>query len=295
MFVKKGEYDRVRFTVSLGNGTENAQFSANLTDGTIGSLFSTSGINVTSRGFIPIGACWFMFYATVTFGFGFTSLNTKLSILSKTGVLDHLGIANEGIYVWGAKLTNQQLGTYTSVLGTKFYTNTEYNIKTYTIERLIDYIYRALADTLASPSSSAAFYKFYDSVSANYNANTAMTLVRSSLDIIQNQLSDSEYYTTITENNALPVLVQSSSTTSYSSGYTSSGSGSSVTSTLTKFYGDRDIPVGISGELVGSDYIYSTTSDAAAEIQSITLMRQKLLKFIRDLELMVTSPMDHSL
>ena len=279
MFVKKGEYDRVRFTVSLGDGTENAQFSANLTDGTVGSLFSTSGINVFSRGLIPIGAGWFRIYATVTFGFGFTSLNTKLSILSNTGVLDHLGLANNGIYVWGAKLTNQKLGTYTSVLGTKFYTNTEYNIKTYTIERLIDYIYRALADTLASPSSSASFYKFYDStVSANYNANTAMTLVRSSLDIIQNQLSDSEYYTTITENNALPVLVQSSSTTSYSSGYTPSGSGSSVTSTLTKFYGDRDIPVGISGELVGSDYIYSTTSDAAAEIQSLTLNEAKIAK-----------------
>ena len=279
MFVKKGEYDRVRFTVSLGNGTENAQFSANLTDGTIGTLFSTSGINVTSRGMTPIGAGWFRIYATATFGFGFTSFNTKLSILSANGVLDHLGVANNGIYVWGAKLTNQQLGSYTSVLGTTLYTNTEYNIKTYAIERLIDYIYRALSDTLVSPSPSASFAKFYDSnVSANYNANTAMTLVRSSLDIIQNQLTNDEYYTSITENNAIPAIAQSTPTSNYSTGYSSSGTGSSVTSTLTKVYGERNIPVGITAELLQSDYLYSVNTDASAELQKITLNEAKVVK-----------------
>ena len=184
-----------------------------------------------------------------------------------------------GIFAWGAKLTNKPIGTYTSVLGRSFYTNTEYTIKTFTIERLLDYIERALSNNLVSPSTSSSFYKFYDSaVSSNYNVNTAMSLVRYSLEIINEQLGDSEYYTNITENNALPVLVQSSSTTSYSSGYTPSGSGSSVTSTLTKFYGDRDIPVGISGEVVQSDYIYSIDTDTSSEIQKLTLNEAKVVK-----------------
>ena len=253
MFVKKGEYDRVRFTVSLGSGAENAQFSSNLTDGTTGNVFATNGINVSDHGMVPIGSGWFRIYMTVTFGFGFTALNTRLSILNSVGALDHTGIANNGLYVWGAKLTTQPLGTYTSVLGTQFFTNGEYNIKTFAIERLRDFSKRALSDTLVSPSTSATFSKFYDSaVASNYNSDTAMTVIRSSLNIIDNQLSDSEHYTTITENNAISVP--------------------------TKVYGDRDIPVGISGELVQSDYIYSATSDASAEVQRLTLNEAKVVK-----------------
>ena len=65
-------------------------------------------------------------------------------------------------------------------------------------------------------------------------------------------MSDSEHYTTITENNAISVP--------------------------TKVYGDRDIPVGISGELVQSDFIYSATSDASAEIQRLTLNEAKVVQ-----------------
>ncbi|AOV60911.1 virion structural protein [Synechococcus phage S-CAM22] len=275
MFVKKGEYDQIRFTLSLGDGTENAQFSANLTNGTTGSLFSTNGIDVTSSGMIPIGGGWFRIYMTVTFGFGFDALNTRLSILASNGALDHLGLASNGVYVWGAKLTNQQLGSYRSVLGTTFYTSTEYNIKTYAIDRLKDYMSGALSDTLVSPSPTASFAKFYDSSAGNnYDANTAMTLVRSSLNTIRSQLADSEYYTNITENNAIPAVTQTITTTS---GYSSSTSSGAI-STLTKVYGDRDIPVGISGEVVQSDYAYSLTNDVSAEIQQLTLNEAKLAK-----------------
>ena len=148
MFVKKGEYDRVRFTVSLGSGAENAQFSANLTDGTTGSVFTTNGIDVSDRGMVPIGGGWFRIYMTVTLDLDSQHLIQDWSILNSVGALDHTGIANNGLYVWGAKPTTQPLGTYTSVLGTQFFTNGEYNIKTFVIERLRDSTKRALSDTL---------------------------------------------------------------------------------------------------------------------------------------------------
>ena len=87
---------------------------------------------------------------------------------------------------------------------------------------------------------------------AYYNTDTAMTLIGSSLDIISGQLKDNEHYTTIRGNNALP--------------------------TLTKFYGDIVVPVGISGEIVQSDYAYSVTSDVSAEIQQVTLNEAKVAK-----------------
>ena len=191
-------------------------------------------------------------------------------------IYNYLG---SGLFVWGAKLTNQPLGSYTSVLGTVFYNSTEYNIKTYTIERLLDYANRALSNSLLSPSPSASFSSFYDSTAgAKYNTNTAMTIVRSSLNIIGKQLANDEYYTSITENNAIPAIAQSTPTSNYSTGYSSSGTGSSVTSTLTKVYGERNIPVGITAELLQSDYLYSVNTDASAELQKITLNEAKVVK-----------------
>ena len=49
------------------------------------------------------------------------------------GLLDWTGAGGTGLYVWGAKLTTKSLGTYVSVLGTEFYTNAEYNIKTFAL------------------------------------------------------------------------------------------------------------------------------------------------------------------
>ena len=48
--------------------------------------------------------------------------------------------------------------------------------------------------------------------------------------------------------------------------------------TLTKFYGDIVVPVGISGEIVQSDYAYSVKSDVSAEIQQLTLNEAKVAK-----------------
>ena len=252
-FVKQGENNQIRFTVFLDSGTENAQFSVNLNTGVVGNLFATSGVNVSAHGSIPLGDGWYRLYMTVDVGYGFSTLKNKISVLSNTGLLDWTGTAATGVYVWGAKLTTKSLGTYVSVLGTEFYTNSEYNIKTFALDLMRDYVRQALSDTLVSPSPSASFFKFHDSASAAYyNTDTAMSLVESSFDIIAGQLKDNEHYTTITENNALP--------------------------TLTKVYGDRDIPVGITGEIGQADYAYSVTSDVSAEIQQLTLNEAEVAK-----------------
>ena len=252
-FVKQGENNRVRFTVFLDSGTENAHFSVNLNTGEVASLFVTSGVNVSAHGSIPLGDGWYRLYMTVDVGYGFSTLKNRISVLSNTGLLDWTGAGGTGLYLWGAKLTTKSLGTYVSVLGTEFYTNAEYNIKTFALDLLREYMKQALSDTLVNPSPAASFYKFYDGASAAYyNTDTAMALIGSSLDIISGQLKDNEHYTTITGNNALP--------------------------TLTKFYGDIVVPVGISGEIVQSDYAYSVTSDVSAEIQQLTLNEAKVAK-----------------
>ena len=253
MFVKKGEDDRVRFTVLLDTGAEYGHFSVNLTTGVVGSIFSTSGVNVSAHGSIPLGDGWYRLFMTIDIGYGFGSLKNRLSVLSSTGLLDYTGAGGTGVFVWGAKLTTKSLGTYVSVLGTEFYTNAEYNIKTFALDLLRGYVKQALNDTLVSPSPAAGFYKFYDSASAAYyNTDTAMAFVGTSLDIVAGQLKDTEHFTTISENNGL--------------------------STITKVYGDRDIPVGISGEIVQSDYAYSVTLDVSAEIQQLTLNEAKVAK-----------------
>ena len=252
-FAKQGENNRIRFTVFLDSGTENAQFSVNLNTGEVGNLFATSGMNVSAHGSIPLGDGWYRLYMTADVGYGFSTVKNRISVLSDTGLLDWTGAGGTGLYVWGAKLTTKPLGTYVSVLGSEFYTNAEYNIKTFALDLLREYMKQALSDTLVSPSPAASFYKFHDTASAAYyNTDTAMTLIGSSLDIISGQLKDNEHYTTITGNNALP--------------------------TLTKFYGDIVVPVGISGEIVQSDYAYSVTSDVSAEIQQLTLNEAKVAK-----------------
>jgi hypothetical protein len=252
-FAKQGENQQIRFTLFLDSGIENAQFSVNLNTGEVGSLFATSGMNVSAHGSIPLGDGWYRLYMTVDFGYGFSTVKNRISVLSNTGLLDWTGTGGTGLYLWGAKLTTKALGTYVSVLGTEFYTNAEYNIKTFALDLLREYMKQALNNTLVSPSPSASFYPFYDTASAAYyNTDTAMTLIGSSLDIISGQLKDNEHYTTITGNNALP--------------------------TLTKFYGDIVVPVGISGEIVQSDYAYSVTSDVSAEIQQLTLNEAKVAK-----------------
>ena len=158
-----------------------------------------------------------------------------------------------GVFAWGAKLTNQLLATYIAVSGQEFYANAEFNIKKFALDLMQDQVGRALSNELISPSTNASFSKFFDSTSAtNYNADTVNSFVRTSIDIIKEQLKSNIYYTTISENNGLTVAV--------------------------KDFGERDIPVGISGEIIGSDFIYSNDRDLYAEIQTVRLNEAKIAK-----------------
>ena len=179
------------------------------------------------------------------------------SSLANSGSIFIVDIAGgPGVFVWGAKLSNSTLGTYISQSGEEFYANAEFNIKKYSISLIEEYIRQALNNQLASPSANSAFTKFYDSsVAANYNSNSIFGVAKQSLNIITQQLKSSSYYTTISTVNGIP--------------------------TLTKNYGTRDIPVGISGELIGSDFVYATGSSSRAEVQSIIENEGKIVKVFK--------------
>ncbi len=158
-----------------------------------------------------------------------------------------------GVFAWGAKLSNEVLGTYVAVSGQEFYANVEYNIKKFTLDLLQDFFRRALDNDLISPSPTSGFYKFYDSTAgANYDGKSVMGFIRSNIDIIEEQLKSSNHYTNVDLTNSITIQ--------------------------TKSYGTRDIPVGISGELIGSDYFYSLDKDTYAEIQTIAINEAKVAK-----------------
>ena len=158
-----------------------------------------------------------------------------------------------GVFAWGAKLSNEVLGTYVAVSGQEFYANIEYNIKKYSLDLLQDFIRRALDNDLVSPSPTSGFSKFYDSTAgANYDGKSVMGFIRNNIDIIEEQLKSSNHYTTVNLTNSITIQ--------------------------TKSYGTRDIPIGISGELIGSDYFYSLDKDIYAEIQTIAVNESKVAK-----------------
>jgi|SaaInlV_120m_DNA_3_1039746.scaffolds.fasta_scaffold00199_3 hypothetical protein len=256
MFVKASEYNNVQFSVILDGGTVNAKFKVDLNTGTLGSLFVQPGITVSDHGAIPFGDGWFRVYITAEFGFGFTTLKNKLNVLQNTTQVDNYAVPSGGaggVFAWGAKLTNQALATYVAVSGQEFYANAEFNIKKFALDLMQDQFGLALSNLLPSPSTNASFYKFYDAAAAsNYNTDTINAFIRVSIDVIREQLKSSLYYTTITENNGLTIPV--------------------------KTYGDRDIPVGISGQIIGSDYFYSSDRDLYAEIQTVTENEAEIAK-----------------
>ena len=248
VFFKAVGSQSVRFKLQLDQGQageQNIFFDLNLTNGTIGSLFIPQlGITGDAYGAIPYGNGWYRAYITATFSFGFSSLRTQVTVNSSAGSQSWTGDGTTGVYFWGAKLNKGAVDPYTAVGGQIFYANTEYNIKNYTIDLLEGYMGQALDGTLTSPSPNAGFYSYYDSTAASdYAKISIQRLLRYGLNIIRNQLNVDTYYTTITQVNGISVP--------------------------TKTYGTRDIPVGVSGGLTSSDYIYGTVSSQYAEIESV--------------------------
>ncbi len=249
VFFKAVGSQSIRYKLQLDQGQageQNIFFDLNLTNGTIGSLFiPQGGITGDAFGAIPYGNGWYRAYITATFSFGFSSLRTQVTVNSSTGSASWTGDGTTGAYFWGAKLNKGAVDPYTAVSGQIFYANTEYNIKNYTIDLLETYMSQALDNTLTSPSPNSGFYSYYDSTAASdYAKVSVMGFVRYGLNIIRNQLDVDSYYTTVIQNTGITVP--------------------------TKTYGTREIPVGVSGGVTASDYIYGIVSSQYAEIENIT-------------------------
>ncbi len=257
VFFKSAGSNSLRYKITLDPGTASEQnifFDLNLNAGTTGSLFiPQGGMTGDAFGAVPYGDGWYRAYITTTFGFGFSTLRGSVIVNSATGATSWTGDGSVGAYLWGAKLNKGPLDPYTAVSGEIFYADTEYNIKNYAIDLLEGFMGQALDDTLTSPSTSAGFYKFYDSTAASdYNKATIQRSIRYALNIIRQQLTVDSYYTTLVQVNGISLVA--------------------------KTYGTRDIPVGISGGLQGSDYIYGLNSDSYAELEGITVNEAQIVQ-----------------
>ena len=249
VFLKKGEFNRVRVQMGLDTGTVGEQlafFDLNLTDGVIGSIFTPgNGIVIDGYGVVPYGNGWYRAYITGTFSFGFSQIRPIIFVRDASGASTYTGDASSGIYIWGMKLFKGVLDPYQSVAGQVFYADTEYNIKTYSLDLLQDYMIKALTGSLISPSTNAGFYSYYDNtINTDYKYRSIERLVRYNLNIIREQLAVDSYYTGIISSNGVSVP--------------------------TKTYGNRSIPTGIQGGLQNSIYVYGLQSNANAEIETIT-------------------------
>jgi len=247
LFIKSNGSQSIRFQLILDDSTaaeQNIFFDVNLNTGTIGSLFTPQGgVTGDAYGVVPYGNGWYRVFITATFSFGFSSVQTKVFYNSSTGASLWTGDGTTGVYAWGVKFNKGALDPYTAVSGEVFYSDNEFNIKTYALGLLEDYLSQAIQGTLVSPSTNAGFYRFYDSTAASdYTVASIDRISRFSLDIIKQQLITGTHFTTLTVQNGISVP--------------------------TKTYGTRNIVIGISGGLESTDYVYGQSSDAYAEIES---------------------------
>ena len=171
LFIKSNGSQSARFQLILDDGTaaeQNIFFDVNLNTGIIGSLFTPQGgVTGDAFGVVPYGNGWYRIFITATFSFGFSSVQTKVFYNSSTGASLWTGDGTTGVYAWGAKFNKGALDPYTAVSGEVFYSDNEFNIKTYALGLLEDYLSQAIQGTLVSPSTNAGFYRFYDSTAAS--------------------------------------------------------------------------------------------------------------------------------
>ena len=257
-FFKKAEIDSLNFKFAMDSQTKNVNFNVNLTTGQIeeSSVFVSPGIDLDDYGVVPVGNDWFRVYATASFGYGIANVYMDFGLYNRAYTY---AIAPRGFYVWGIKLNNGGLDPYISVSGETFYANAEYNIKTYALNLLQEFMRDSLVNNLISPSTNAVISSFYqDPAGADalpngvYNQNSVDRLLRNGLNIIRNQLANDTYYTDLIQINGVEFP--------------------------SKTYGERDIPVGIGGGINPSDYFYGQLSDGKGEISSVNLNEGKIVK-----------------
>ena len=259
-FLKAGESTSARVQIALDEGTAGVQrilFDANLTAGTVGTLFTPQlGITGNAYGLIPYGDGWYRAYITCTFSFGFSELRAQVFVNNASGQQAYAGNGTDGLYVWGAKLIKNVLDPYTAVSGQVFYADSEFNVKNYAMDLLETYLGQSLDDTLTSPSPSAGYYKFFDTAAAsNYEKPSITRLIRHYLNIIREQLKVDTYYTNIVTVSGITVP--------------------------TPTYGTRDEIFGVGGGLRNADFVYGLQSNNYAEIEAIAENSAKVVQIYK--------------
>ena len=138
-------------------GQQDVFFDLDLATGTAGTLFQPQGgISGDAYGSVPYGNGWYRAFITTTISFGFAELRALFLLYDTNNSLAYTGDGSSGIYMWGTKLSKGGIDPYTSVLGEVFYADTEYNVKTYALERLSTYSTQAVSNTLVSPAPTSS-------------------------------------------------------------------------------------------------------------------------------------------
>lgn len=256
-FIKGAEYSKFRIQYRLNTGsTPVLTMDVDTASGSVVGFFNSysSVFSDVDYGMIPYGNGWYRVYITASIGYGFSRIRSYIDPFNAAGTsLTFAGNSVNQYYIWGAKINAGGLDAYVSQSGVNLYVNTEYNIKTYALDLLETFIESALLGNLTSPSTNAGFFAYTNTTwQTYYNPYSFARIARVNLDLIRNQILDSEYYTTVD-------LI---SGVSYS----------------TKTYGNRNIPIPLGGGITFSDNFYALSSNNYAEIQSIIKNQAKVVK-----------------
>ena len=255
VFLKSGELNQVRFEYALDpTGTNTrAFFDLNLTTGVSDAIFVDDGLTVDDYGAVPIGGGWYRVYITATFSFGFATVRSLIRLRDTNGAQVFTGTGARGVYAWGQKFAKGALDPYQAISGEIFYSDVDYNIKNYILDNLENYLEGALDQNLTSPSAEASFYAYTNAtLASNYTTDPALRAFRYTLNLYREQLKDTNYYTNIPSVSGLVAA--------------------------TKTYGTRNIPIPLGGGISQADFFYALSSNAYAEVQSVSENSGKVVK-----------------
>ena len=251
-FYKADGYGQVRFHISWGmsglagqlSNYSYAFFNFNLETSVKSSNF-ISNINVHSMGVIPYGNGWYRCYCTFDIPYGIAEFRVS-NYMAET-LINGAGNGTDGILVWGAKLNTGNLDAYeANTNGDRFYSNKDFNIRSFILDEMKRYYEKAMDKTLISPSPNASFPAFYKDDLRGYDSADYMPQILEIIEMYRSQYKDAKYYESLTQVSGLSFMEKT---------YVEPGS--------------RVIPAALAGGIVSNEYMYGTYSDASAESKTI--------------------------
>ena len=243
-FFKSSGYDRARIRLQWDDA-HYAFFNIDMSAGTKGSTFSAGVENVASS-ILAQGDGWYRAYISFDVPFGVSSIRLIMFGMNNSSQPTGAGDGTNGVLFWGAKLNKGDVDIYESQNGTLFYPNNTYNIRNYIIDEVESYLSAALNQTLVDPSPLTTFPTYTNAtLAADYTAADIIAMVGYYTGLYRNQLLNQEYYSTIDVYNGIQLQP--------------------------KTYGTRNIPVPLGGEIVGASFVYGTSTDNYAEVESYSI------------------------